>query len=1010
MRQLCGSVYTWNCAGELYAIECSLCEERPLCALSEFPEHMDVWHSDWQESETVTSSDGAGSVAMPEDELMQEVLAEQRISGEDNELKQLLVWQLNAIEEEQQLAEEGGVEELAGEAVEMNENAEPDEDRVEDDVATASGMCGQAEEETGESVVSSSVSIPLPATVSLQDASPVPEGQRLTTQHIHRLIDLYRSEPRLWNQTHPEFHDMELCRESWRRITEGWSGYCGRSFSVTDVRIRVSTLCQRFLKQRERLEADGELDDAAKFVHYDQLSFLCEQQSLLKRQRHYARENRRLLQLYEHYPILWHNAHKRIRCPETVRQRHEAHLGLQLALQLSGINLSPVVIQRRLQSLRKRYRLEKISYLHSVVESKQAEFVSGFEHYAEMEFLHKHIDPYVCAVCGKIFENLTGHQSHVQNSCEVRRSMSMEKQAVAGKEEQKLDDNHQMNQLKSQLDKVLTEVLKDVGKEEAIPIEKAESPRKPEESEALSGDQKMSKEKEDSAAGPQLPSLAEACAAAQLEDPCELDTSGEVLEAETSSTGSSPRLRLSLQDTQDLIELYRSHVCLWDPNHLDYHARKQRRLAWQAITKELNSKTGQNYSWQLLHRKITDYTKYYRKERERRMEEKQPQQQQQQQQQQQEPSEEDKDTKDKSSKWSFYLEFSFLDDVLPVSSEMQKGLNQRDSNLKIISVYQSYPQLWCTDHPDYTKRRQRQRQLESLCTRLQEESNLQVTVERLKSRLIEFRCQYRHCKEARMEALKKSEPWTPDYEYYEPLRFLELHVAPFQCPRCPASFKRRTDYLQHERNVHADVEKSLDGEFRYLRRRKAKGAKEEQEIQQQEALELANVCHICGLKFSLRNSLLAHLRRHLGQRSHVCGDCPKKFFSSTALRVHQRSHTKELPYVCEHCARGFVNASKLNQHVKRHRNQRDFPCNRCDKAFYTAHERDRHLRAHLNIRDKVCPYCSRAFVVGSAYYAHLNLHRSEKRYACTGCGKRFAQYAGLYKHRRRCLPAEIIEE
>ncbi|XP_020803668.1 uncharacterized protein LOC110180347 [Drosophila serrata] len=999
MRQLCGSVYTWNCAGELYAIECSLCEERPLCALSEFPEHMDVWHSDWQDPVTVTSTDGVGSVAIPEDELMQEVLAEQRISGEDNELKQLLVLQLNAIEEGQQVEEGGGAVEVAEE---INETADPDEDVVLDDVEEAAGKTGKAAEETGESVVSSSVSIPLPA-VSLQDASPVPEGQRLTTQHIHRLIDLYRSEPRLWNQTHAEFHDMELCRESWRRITEGWSGYCGRSFSVTDVRIRVSTLCQRFLKQRERLEADGELDDAAKFVHFDQLSFLCEQQSLLKRQRHYARENRRLLQLYEHYPILWHNAHKRIRCPETVRQRHEAHIGLQLALQLSGISLSPVVIQRRLQSLRKRYRLEKISYLHSVVEGKQAEFVSGFEHYTEMEFLHKHIDPYVCAVCGKIFENLTGHQNHVQNSCEVRRSVSAEIQEQGEKEDKKLDIN-QKNQLKNQLDKVLTEVLKDVDKE-AAPTETEESPRKSEETEPPPRDQKDPKEKEDTDAGPELPSLAEACAAAQLEDPCELqlNSSGDVPESEA-SPGGRQRLRLSIQHTQELIELYRNHVCLWDPNHLDYHGRKQRRLAWQAITKELNTKTGQKYSWQLLHRKVTDHTKYYRKERQRRMEEKQPQE------QQQQPSEEEKESKDKSSKWNFYLEFAFLDDVLPVSSEMQKGLNHRDSNLKIISVYQSYPQLWCTDHPDYTKRRQRQRQLESLCTRLQEESNLQVTVERLKSRLIEFRCQYRHCKEARMEALKKSEPWKPSYEYYEPLRFLELHVAPFQCPRCPASFKRRTDYLQHERNVHADVEKSLDGEFRYMRRRKAKGSKELQEMQQEEALELANVCHICGLKFSLRNSLLAHLRRHLGQRSHICNDCPKKFFSSTALRVHQRSHTKELPYVCEHCARGFVNASKLNQHVKRHRNQRDFPCNRCDKAFYTAHERDRHLRAHLNIRDKVCPYCSRAFVVGSAYYAHLNLHRSEKRYACTGCGKRFAQYAGLYKHRRRCLPAEVIEE
>ncbi|KRK05037.1 uncharacterized protein LOC6539102 isoform X3 [Drosophila yakuba] len=948
MRQQCGSVYTWNCAGELYGIECSLCEERPLCAFSEFPEHMDVWHSDWQASE-VEDHDSTSTVAISEDELMQEVLAEQRSNGEDNELKQQLVQQLNAVKEAAYLRNPRELLLVTEGPENPVKNVFNRPEKCEQFIQTPTKVAEIRKELNERPSVPDS---------TMQEVSPVVKGHRLTTHHVHRLIDLYRSEPRLWNQTHEQFHNMELCRDSWRRITNAWSSYCGRSFSVTDVRIRVSTLCQRFLKQRERLEADGELEDVAKFAHFDQLSFLCEQQSLLKRQRHYARENSRLLELYEHYPVLWHNAHKRVRCAKAVRQRHDALLGLQMALRLSGISLSPVVIQRRLQSLRKRYRLEKISYLQSVVGGKQDEFVSEFEHYAEMEFLHKHIDPYVCAVCGKIFENLVGHQTHVQSSCEVIKMVKAKDQEM---------ENH--------IQEVLNEEKDLFGRaiEQSVEIfkEKLEEPLMNTHLGTIEVKYRR------------VPSLAEACAAAQLEDSNDLDTSINIIDNDLAEERLP--LRLTIPEAQDLIRLYRSHVCLWDPNHLDYHSRKQRRLAWQTITGKLKSKAGQRLSWQTLHRKITDFTKYYRKERQRKFKE-----------------------KDINSNWNLFDEFHFLDDVLPISSEIQKNGKQRDSNLKIITVYQGYAQLWCTDHPDYTKRRQRQRHLESLCTRLQEECNLQMTLERLKSRLIEFRCQYRHCKEARMAAENKSEPWTPNYEFYEPLRFLELHVAPFQCPRCPDSFKRRTDYLQHERKVHGDSEKFLDGDFYYLRRRKNRKLNEEDDLQQDQ--NLAHICHICGLKFSQRNSLLAHLRRHLGQRTHVCTDCPKKFFSSTALRVHQRSHTKELPYVCEHCARGFVNASKLNQHVKRHRNQRDFSCNRCDKAFYTAHERDRHLRAHLNIRDKVCPYCSRAFVVGSAYYAHLNLHRSEKRYACEACGKRFAQYAGLYKHRRRCLPAEVMEE
>lgn len=88
-RQRCGTVYTWNCAGELYGIECELCEERPLCALDEFAEHMELWHSDWQQA--------------PVDELMLEVLAEQSSGGEEvNELKQQLVQELNALDTAQQ--------------------------------------------------------------------------------------------------------------------------------------------------------------------------------------------------------------------------------------------------------------------------------------------------------------------------------------------------------------------------------------------------------------------------------------------------------------------------------------------------------------------------------------------------------------------------------------------------------------------------------------------------------------------------------------------------------------------------------------------------------------------------------------------------------------------------------------------------------------------------------------------------------------------------------------------
>lgn len=840
------------------------------------------------------------------------------------------------------------------------------------------------------------------------------ENEKLTTEHIKYLIELYKAQPRLWNQSHPEFRNVELGRESWRHVTDAWSAHCGRNISMTDVRIRISTLCQRFIKQRERMAAEGELQ--AKFVHYDQLRFLCEQQSLMKRQEHFTRENRKLVEIYEHYPILWHNAHKRLRCVDTLRKRHEAHRGMQLALSICGIRLSGLAIQRRLQSLRKRYRLEKIRYLQSVVERKQAEFVPGFEHYAEMEFLHKHIDPYVCAACGKIFDNLVSHQAHVQSSCEAQLMAaevveqpepSSSQEATVGElmvQQEQLDmamgEEEQEQQLKQpgqqmQLEEVPQEQLQELSQlcaaDEELPLQlcAVDEDLQPADvlleqltQEVLQLESMPTQEiVTPTTAIDTLPQPSEPVATLQVS--VELQQEAELSATEDSLPGEHQRVRLTLLQTIKLIELYQAQPNLWDPNNLDYHSRKQRRASWHHVAAELNAYAGASYTWQMLHRKLTDYTKYYRREKQR------------------EALAEEGEGE--GTRWNYYEAFGFLDDVLPMSCVLQKTLQQRDSNLKIIKVYQSYEQLWNTAHPDYTKRKQRQRQLESLCTRLQEECNLQITVERLKNRLIEFRCQYRQCKQARQLAQKRGETWTSTYEFYEQLKFLELHVSPFCCPHCPNSFKRRTDYLRHQRNVHLEeLEKELSERSpgQQVRKRRARRG------HAAAANPLEHICHICAMKFSLRTSLLAHLRRHLGQRTHACTECPKKFFNSTSLRVHMRSHTKELPYVCEHCARGFVNASKLNQHVKRHQGKRDYPCSRCDKAFYTGHERDRHMRSHLNIRDKVCPYCGRAFVVGSAYYAHLNLHRNEKRYHCPSCGQKFAQYAGLYKHRKRCATGE----
>lgn len=330
--------------------------------------------------------------------------------------------------------------------------------------------------------------------------------------------------------------------------------------------------------------------------------------------------------------------------------------------------------------------------------------------------------------------------------------------------------------------------------------------------------------------------------------------------------------------------------------------------------------------------------------------------------------------------------FSFLQ--IAVQDELQRSVHHRDNNFKIIAIYETFPQLWDIKHPDYNRRPIKQRNFELMCNRLQEENNLQLTTDRLKNRLIELRTQYRLAKKQRIKCEKNKQTFYTDFEFYEALKFLDPHIDPFIC-ECNIEFKKLTDYNQHVKKEHQKKTTSRNKPLSLLPHEEG------------DDKNLENICHICGIKFTMRTNLVHHIKRHEGIMNHECSICKKKFYASHQLKVHIRSHTKECPYTCEKCGMSFVSCSKLNQHMKRHSDKKDFQCDYCPKSFYTGFEKDRHEKRHLNIREKVCPICGKTFVAGSSYYAHMMLHSDTKRYECDKCEMKFAQYAGLYKHKKK---------
>ncbi|XP_037814390.1 kinesin-related protein 4-like [Lucilia sericata] len=934
-----------------------------------------------------------------------------------------------------------------------------------------------------------------------------PKREQLNKHHIEHLIKLYQEHPRLWEQAHPEFCEPELCRKSWQQITDQWNAICQRKFTTAEVRIRLGTLCQRYVQERERLALEGELDEFTKFPHYEQMQFLEQQESLQKRTELLEQQNEKILKIYQLFPLLWHINSYKVR---QSKERAEAFENISQSLKLSGLHLSSQAVQKRIRSLRKCYRLEKIRFLNAQVE--QTPFESNFCHYERMKFLHQHIEPFRCRICGRIFENLSRFREHLeeenhgdvlQEDCESEReddekekdkivknlgdilesenspasleleissdvlqtftplstsplpneepvttvnldtaptiqeviifppptpaasfvdSLNLENQlmeeimenvsnessfsqksldqyinSVTNSEELSSNGDNIEETISSEVMDIAIEDLSDNNIiimepiasdifEVGNPIVCNETLKVKDQSfevsstvtnaeEMLSGSQEIQLESTETSSLPSPLVVNVPCNDFSLDlnlnsPPYEiLNPNSNDSDNELHSSGDISTLPLPDQEIRKMIALYRKYPQIWNPNHLDYNSRNLRRQAWCQLTKEFSVAVGKQFSWRTLHRKLTDYAKYYKK-----------------------LITEQENYEELENKWAFYEDFKFLDDVLVVHDELQRSVHHRDNNFKIIKIYETLPQLWNIKHPDYSKRSSKQRLIELMCNRLQEEYNLQLTTERLKNRLIELRAQYRTAKKQRLKCEKNQQTFTTDLEFYEAFKFLDPHIDPFICEKCGKEFKKLTDYNQHIKREHEKSIKEKPAPLTLL------------PLEPGVDKNLQNICHICGIKFSTRSNLVHHVRRHEGVRNYECPMCPKKFFASHPLKVHIRSHTKECPYTCEKCGMSFVSASKLNQHVKRHLDRKDYQCDYCPKRFFTGFEKNRHERRHLNIRDKVCPICGKTFVVGSSYYAHMMLHNDTKRFECGICKMKFAQYAGLYKHKKKYHP------
>ncbi|KAJ9574270.1 hypothetical protein L9F63_026085, partial [Diploptera punctata] len=161
-------------------------------------------------------------------------------------------------------------------------------------------------------------------------------------------------------------------------------------------------------------------------------------------------------------------------------------------------------------------------------------------------------------------------------------------------------------------------------------------------------------------------------------------------------------------------------------------------------------------------------------------------------------------------------------------------------------------------------------------------------------------------------------------------------------------------------------------------------------------------CPECPKSFVKNSNFKQHLGIHfIDQQRYRCPTCGQSFAWKSTLNKHMMNHsTGPLPrYGCDLCDKEYAAATQVLEHIKRdHYKQRPHACLACGKTFYKKYDLKIHLRTHTKERPYICGTCGKSFYHLSHIIRHERIHSGHRPYQCPDCGRQFNQSSSLKSH------------
>ncbi|CAB3258284.1 unnamed protein product [Arctia plantaginis] len=177
-------------------------------------------------------------------------------------------------------------------------------------------------------------------------------------------------------------------------------------------------------------------------------------------------------------------------------------------------------------------------------------------------------------------------------------------------------------------------------------------------------------------------------------------------------------------------------------------------------------------------------------------------------------------------------------------------------------------------------------------------------------------------------------------------------------------------------------------------------------------------CNVCGKSYENQAAVRTHMIKHI-QRKFTCDVCSANFSSPYTLTQHKKKHSitsTDKPHVCVTCGVGYTTRKSLLAHMRTalQHQERVYDCPICSRICPNPSALSSHIsRVHSANKNFSCNLCGYKYTSRKSLLRHVREHTSRakvKEVQCHLCGKSFKGNSKLNRHLREVCGKDKLEE